>query len=56
MEVATGGDSFAEFPTYEDFLNSQVFNVLDSRNSFSILIFNLSYILDHTDGSVLSGG
>ena len=25
LEVPTGGDSFAEFPTYEDFLNSQVF-------------------------------
>lgn len=23
-EVPTGGDSFAEFPTYEDFLNSQI--------------------------------
>ena len=23
-EVPTGGDSFAEFETYEDFLNSQV--------------------------------
>ena len=24
LEVPAGGDSFAEFPTYEDFLNSQV--------------------------------